>query len=215
VRYVPASTVGHDGPTTVAEFLGRRCFYGTSAAALARRHDGALAPVHVSAWSLAVWLLVLARRPVLALATLATSVGLLAHRLRGLTHDPVAVATRIAGDGTLRAAVPTLGGLTRAWSPALVLGLVPRRTRKAAALALLAPALADWWEDRGDLDAVSYVALHVADDAAYGAGVWFGCARERTAAPLVPRVSFRARVWSARSLRENLAPAEAAPTTRA
>ena len=215
VRYVPASTVGHDGPTTLAEFLGRRCFYGTSAAALARRHDGALAPVHMSAWSLAVWLLVLARRPVLALTTLAISVGLLAHRLRGLTHDPVAVATRIAGDGTLRAAVPTLGGLTRAWSPALVLGLVLRRTRKVAALALLAPALADWREDRGDLDAVSYVALHVADDVAYGAGVWLGCARERTAAPLVPRVSFRARVWSARSLRKNLAPAEAAPTTRA
>ena len=44
------------------------------------------------------------------------------------------------------------------------------------------------------LDPVRYAALHVADDVAYGAGVWVGCARERTLVPLVPRVSWRARV---------------------
>jgi mycofactocin system glycosyltransferase len=214
VRYVPAGRVEHDGPATLTEFLARRGFYGTSAAALARRHPGALSPLHVSTWSLAVWLLLVARRPVLALTALAASIGLLAHRLHGLTRDPVVVATRIAGDGTVRSALPALAGLTRAWSPALALGLTSRRTRKAAAAALLLPALADWWKDRSgtNLDPVSYAALHVADDAAYGAGVWLGCARERTVAPLVPRVSFRARVWSARSLRENLAP-EAARTS--
>ncbi|HWD53944.1 MAG TPA: mycofactocin biosynthesis glycosyltransferase MftF [Acidimicrobiales bacterium] len=207
VRYVPESTVEHDGPATLTEFLGRRCFYGSSAAALARRHPRSLPPVQVSAWSLAVWLLAAARRPALALTTLAASVGLLAHRLRGLTDDPIALATRIAGDGTVRAALPALAGLARTGSPALVAGLVFRRTRRAAALALVLPALADWRKDRSlsGLDPVSYTALHVGDDVAYGAGVWLGCARERTVAPLVPRVSFRARVWSARSLRENLA----------
>ncbi len=180
VRYVPVSTVEHDGPATLSGFLARRAFYGTSAAPLARRHPDALAPLHVSAWSLAVWLGALARRPGLAAATLAGSIGLLAHRLRGLTDDPVAVATRIAGDGTVRSAVPALAGLARAWSPALLLGLAFRRTRRAAAAALVVPALADWRVDRGrgTLDPVSYVALHVADDAAYGAGVWLGCARE-------------------------------------
>jgi hypothetical protein len=210
VRYAPQSTVEHDGPATLRDFLARRTFYGTSAAPLARRHPGALAPLDVSAWSLAVWLLAAKRRPELALATLATSVGLLSRRLRGLTRDPVAVATRIAGDGTTRAAVPALSGLARAWSPALLAGLAFRRTRRAAALALLIPALADLMKDSkkpqvgADLRPVPYVALHVADDAAYGAGVWLGCARERTVAPLVPRVSFRARVWSAHSLRQSL-----------
>ena len=117
VRYVPASTVEHDGPATLGEFLARRAFYGTSAAPLARRHPGALAPADVSAWSLAVWLLAAKRRPVLALAALAASIGLLSGRLRGLTADPVAVATRIAGDGTARAAVPALSGLTRGVEP--------------------------------------------------------------------------------------------------
>jgi hypothetical protein len=210
LRYVPASVVEHDGPATLPEFLARRASYGASAAPLARRHRGALAPVQVSAWSLAAWLLALARRPFLSIATVAASVGILAGRLRGLTVDPLSVATRIAGDGTMRSAVPALAGLTRAWSPALVLGLLHPRTRKAAAWALLVPALADWRNDRAGADSglgpLRYAALHVADDAAYGAGVWLGCARERTVAPLVPRLAFRSRVWSSRSLQENLAP---------
>jgi hypothetical protein len=210
VRYVPASIVEHDGPATLREFLARRSFYGSSAAPLSQHHRGALAPIDVSGWSLAVWLLAAKRRPVLALATLGASIGLLAERLRGLTGDPVALATRIAGDGTARAALPALSGLARAWSPALLAGLVFRRTRRTAALALVLPALADWRHDRThfgdgtDLGAGTYLALHVADDAAYGAGVWLGCARARTVAPLVPRVSFRTRVWSARSLQESL-----------
>ncbi len=210
VRYVPAGTVEHDGPATLRELLARRTFYGTSAAPLSRRHPGSLAAVDVSGWSLAVWLLAGGRRPLLAGAVLAASIGLLAERLRGLTRDPLAVATRIAGDGTVRAAVPALSGVARAWSPALLAALAFRRTRRAAALALLLPAVADWRKDRTTrkdgtgLGPWPYLALHAADDAAYGAGVWLGCAREGTVAPLVPRVTFRNRVWSARALRDSL-----------
>ena len=108
VRYVPSSTVAHEGPTTLRAFLARRAFYGTTAAPLARRHGEALAPVHLSGWTLAVWSLVLARRPVLALATLAASVTILARRLRGLVRDPVGVAAHIAGGGTAALAAPAL-----------------------------------------------------------------------------------------------------------
>jgi mycofactocin system glycosyltransferase len=204
VRYVPSSTVAHEGPTTLWAFLARRAFYGTTAAPLARRHGKALAPVHLSGWSLAVWSLVLARRPVLALATLAASVTILARRLRGLVRDPVGVAAHIAGGGTARAAAPALSSLTRAWSPALVLGLAFRRTRAVSGLALLIPAWRDWASDRQGLDPVRAIAVHMADDVAYGTGVWVGCARERTLVPLVPRVSWRSRVWSASTLRNEL-----------
>ncbi len=204
VRYVPASTVEHDGPTSLGPFLARQAFYGSSAAPLALRHGTAVAPVHVSAWSVAVWALLLGRRPVLALATLGASVVILANRLVGLVRDPVALATRIAGSGTAHSAVPALRSVARAWSPALLLGLAWRRTRRAAALALVIPALRDWTDDRRPMDPVRYTALHVADDAAYGAGVWAGCARARTVVPLIPRVSWRSRVWSPQSLRDNL-----------
>ena len=204
VRYVPASTVEHDTAATLGSFLARRAFYGTTAAPLARRHRGALAPVHLSGWSLAVWVLAVARRPVLALAALAASIGILARRLAGLVRDPVMVATRIAGGGTARSALPSLGGLARAWSPALVLGLAFRRTRKASVLTLVLPALGDWVANRQALDPLRFTAFHVADDAAYGLGVWAGCVRERTATPLVPRVSWRSRVWSSRTLHADL-----------
>ena len=210
VRYVPSSTAARKDPATLRAFLGRRAFYGTTAAPLARRHGKALAPVHLSGWSLAVWSLVLARRPLLACwrrwrPPSPSWPGV----CRGLVRDPVGVAAHIAGGGTTRAALPALAALTRAWSPALVLGLAFRRVRAVSALALLVPALSDWAADRQGLDPVRAVAVHVADDVAYGTGVWAGCVRERTLVPLVPRVSWRSRVWSSPTLRHELQPATA------
>jgi len=204
VRYEPGATVRHDGPTSAGAWLGRRAFYGTTAGPLARRHPRSLAPLHTSLWTAAVWVLAVARKPLPAAVTLAVSIVVLARRLDGLVDEPVRVAGRIAGGGTARSALPALSGLTRAWSPALLLALCGRKTRKAAALALLVPAAGDWLGTRGALDPVRYAALHVADDVAYGSGVWLGCLRARTVAPLLPRIELRTRMWSTRSLRTQL-----------
>ena len=71
VRYEPGATVAarraHD---SAAAWLGRRAFYGTTAGPLARRHPRALAPLHTSAWTAAVWVLVAARRPLPAAGVL-------------------------------------------------------------------------------------------------------------------------------------------------
>ena len=45
-----------------------------------------------------------------------------------------------------------------------------------------------WSRTRPRLDAVRFVAGHLADDMAYGAGVWAGCLPHRTSAPLRPRI---------------------------
>jgi len=204
VRYVASCAVVHRGPESLRAWMGRRYFYGTSAGPLALRHPGALAPLQTSVWTAAVWGLALARRPRAAALALAASIGVLAHRLRRLVDAPVRMATRIAGGGTAKSALPALGGLARAWSPALALGLCHPRTRRAAAVALLAPAFGDWMKEPGGLDPVRYSALHVTDDIAYGTGIWVGCVRARTIRPLLPRVVLRARVWSAPSLQETL-----------
>jgi len=201
VRYEPDATVQHDGPSRVGSWLGRRAFYGTTAGPLARRHPPSLAPLQASAWSAGVWALAGARRPFLAAGMLAASVLVLARRLNGLVEEPISVATQIAAGGTVKSALPALHGLARAWSPALVLGLCWPRTRRGAALALLGPALGDWFTDQADLDPIRYAGLHVADDVAYGMGLWLGCFNARTLAPLLPRVVFRARIWSSASLR--------------
>jgi hypothetical protein len=204
VRYVPRSTVVHEGPTALRPWIRRRAFYGTTAGPLARRHPDALAPVTTSAWSAAVWGLTLARRPLLALTTLAASVLILARRLRGLVGEPAKVAATIAGGGTAKSSIPALQGLTRAWAPAFVLGLLVPRTRRAAALALLTPALHAWWTTTTELDPARYALLHTVDDVAYGTGVWAGSLQARTIRPLLPRVTLRSRVWSSGALRSEL-----------
>lgn len=201
VRYDPASRVEHDGPTHLADFVGRRASYGTSAGPLALRHPEHMAPAAASAWSVGVWLLAARRRPVAAAGVLSASILVLSHRLRRLVKDPVMMATVIAGGGAVRSAMPTCAGLVRAWSPGLVLALFWRRTRAAAAVALVAPALADWREQPGGLDPLTYAALHVVDDIAYGSGLWLGSLRARSARPLVPEVVLQARQWSNQTLR--------------
>jgi mycofactocin glycosyltransferase len=205
VRYVPGCRVAHEGPTNLGAWLRRHSFYGTTAGPLAKGHPDVMAPVTTSAWSAAVWGLTLARRPLLAIATWAASILILARRLRGLVDRPGKVAATIAGGGTARSFVPTLDGLTRAWAPAFVAGLCVPRIRRSAALALLIPAVHDWWTTKPDLDPVRYALLHMADDVSYGTGVWAGSLRARTMRPLLPRVILRSRVWSSGALRSQLA----------
>jgi mycofactocin glycosyltransferase len=204
VRYEPASTVHHDGPRTLGSWLRRRAFYGSTAGPLARRHPDALVPLHTSVWSAGVWALASARKPVLASAFLALSVAVLARRLKGLVDEPGQVAARIAVSGTAKSTLPALSGLARAWSPALVLALCWPRARRAVALAFLAPAVGNWITDRPALDPIRYAALHIADDLAYGSGVWLGSVQARTIAPLLPHIAFRPSVWTSNSLRTQL-----------
>ncbi|HYA68492.1 MAG TPA: mycofactocin biosynthesis glycosyltransferase MftF [Acidimicrobiales bacterium] len=204
VRYVPRCTVVHEGPSRLRPWLSRHAFYGTTAGPLASRHPAALAPVSASAWTVAAWVLALARLPVTSLTAVAASILVLAGRLQGLVGEPVKVAAAIAGGGTAKSSMPALRGLTRAWAPALLLGLCFRRTRRVSAIALLAPAVDEWVAKPCALDPARFAALHALDDVAYGSGLWAGCLKARTVRPLLPCVTFRSRVWSSRSLRRQL-----------
>jgi len=61
--------------------------------------------------------------------------------------------------------------------------------------AVVIPPLVDWWQGERSVDPVRYLALRVADDLAYGAGVWAGCLQHRTAEPLRPDL----RSWPGRT----------------
>jgi hypothetical protein len=50
----------------------------------------------------------------------------------------------------------------------------------------------EWVRRRPDIDIVRWVVASVADDAAYGAGVWTSCLRTGTFGPVIPVVSLRA-----------------------
>ncbi len=187
VRYEPAVVILHEPRPTVAAWLHQRFSYGSSAAPLAARHPGALAPVRLSGWSAAAWGLAAAGAPAGGLGVAAMTTGLLARKLRGLDH-PLREAGRLAGLGHLFAGRLLAATITRTWWPfALVAAVMSRRARRVMALAVLVPPLVEWLQLQPPrLDPVRYLGLRVADDVAYGAGVWAGCARQRTIAPLVP-----------------------------
>jgi mycofactocin system glycosyltransferase len=204
VRYVPSVTVAHHEPRGTRAWLERQAFYGSTAGPLSQRHPDALAPLETSVWTAATWSLLLARRPLAALGVLGAATAVLARRLNSMIDQPARAAAQIAVGGTARAAPPALAGLTRAWSPALVVGLWSRRTRPMAAAALLLPAARSWRANSGGLDPLRFAAYHMADDLAYGVGVWKGCLQARTMRPLLPRIVFRSRTWKRPTLRADL-----------
>jgi mycofactocin system glycosyltransferase len=196
VRYEPRATVRHPIRPRWTAWLAQRYRYGTSAAALARRHGTALAPLVVSPWTAAVWGLVAAGRPALGAAAAGYSVAALAGRTPGRDCEavglPVREAVRLAGLGHLRGGLAIARALRRAWPPAAaVLAVASRRSRPALAAAVLVPGLLEWLERRPRLDPARFVALRLVDDLAYAAGVWAGCARERSARALLPDLAVR------------------------
>jgi mycofactocin system glycosyltransferase len=193
VRYDPTVRVSHHEPTTWPALLGRRLRYGTSAAPLAQRHPRNIPPLVVDPWSAVTVAALLIRRPVGAVAAFTVSVLSMDRRLR--EHDlPTADAWRIS---TVTAAKTWLGAgryTTQYAAPLLLALMLPggrgRWGRRAALASLLVgPPLAAWASRRPALDPVRFAAAAIADDMAYGAGVWAGCLRHRTTAPLRPVVA--------------------------
>mgnify|MGYP001812261153 CR=1 FL=1 len=189
VRYEPSSVVYHDARPSLPTFLRRRVDYGTSAAALHKRHPGKVAPIGISRWSAAVWGSALLGQPGIAALIGGLSTVRLASSLKGQVHDRWPAARLIAGRGYVGTARLLASAVTRTWLPLAALSMwrIPN-TRPALAAAFLVPPAVDWLERRPPIGAAAYTALHLADDAAYCAGVWLGCARERTLGPLLPRL---------------------------
>ena len=192
-RYEPGVVVWHAARRSLRGWLGQRYRYGTSAAPLEQRHPGALAPLRISGWSAAVWALLLCRRPTAAGAVaLGTAVAL----QRKLHDVPAAESARLAGLGHLHAGAQIGTSLRRSWWPAAVVVAVSiRRFRPWLALAAVGAPAIEWWRlgrrsrhaDAAPVPALhTFVGMRLADDIAYGSGLWAGCLRARSLAALRP-----------------------------
>lgn len=195
VRYEPASTVSHE--TRAAPLVwARRIFdYGTSAAALDRRHPQRLAPARFSGWNLTIAALLLARRPsaglrtTTALAVAATATALLARSLRSSAVDP-RVAPLVIGR-TMTSDAESAGHLLRReWWPVGWLALLSARRSRvglAATATMLIPVIREWRRNRPEVDLPRYLLLRLVEDAAYGSGVIAGAVTGRRPGVLLPR----------------------------
>ncbi len=184
VRYEPKVVVHHAARPDLGSWLRQRQGYGQSAGPLARRHPGALAPLGVSGWSAGVWgLLALGQVIPAGLISGWTAVAL----MKKLPDLPRKTALDLVRYGHFGAGRQIASAIGRAWWPlALIAGLVSKRARRAVLAAVLIPPLQDWYRTRPDLGVARYVGLRVADDAAYGWGLWQGAWRARTTEPLMP-----------------------------
>ncbi|MGH9043787.1 MAG: mycofactocin biosynthesis glycosyltransferase MftF [Acidimicrobiales bacterium] len=196
IRYVPSVVVDHASDVRPLRFIGRRFRDGSSAAPLARRHPAAAAPARVSPVTAVVLGLLVARRPGAAAVVCGGVCLRLGRHLGSRTENPMAKATSWGVACTARSVLGALRGLARAWSPVLWICCLTRhcgRWRVWAAAALLISATRGL-RARNGLGSSSYLAASLADDLAYGTGVWVGAWRERMVRPLMPRVALPARV---------------------
>ena len=188
-RYEPSIEVHHLPRTTTQQLVQQRMGYGESAALLAKKHRGALAPLRVSGWSTGVWASIALGFPVIG-GVVAAGTAVALHRKLRFLPDAEKESARLATLGHLHAGKQIANAVTRVWWPiALLLALVSRRARWALCLAAFVPALSDWWTTRPHLDPVRYTLLRWVDDMSYGFGVWKGVVREGNYDPLIPELS--------------------------
>ena len=177
VRYEPASQVAHAHRTTPRAWLARRVYYGRTAAPIAKRHPGNARPLHVSPWTTAAWAALATKRPKTALAITATASACSPREACRRRPPPSSPASaRCAPAGLRRRAAPLL---------------LAARVRSEAATLFAAAAITH--------------PLKLADDLAYGAGLWIGCLQHRTLEPLLPVRGWRLERHTARRGRHRTA----------
>jgi mycofactocin system glycosyltransferase len=187
-RYQPQAECSHLPRTTLQQFARQRMSYGESAAPLAKRHTGKLAPAKFNVWQASTWLLVLLGMPFIALGVAIVASASTAKKLRRFPQlrDE---SFRIALHGTVQSAQTAASAINRVWWPiAFALALFSQRLRVLFVAAALAPAVYEWWTKRPHLDVVRFVLIKMLDNTAYGAGVWKGVIASRNVAPLIPTV---------------------------
>ncbi len=192
VRYEPAATVRHQHRTHLGEWLRRKAFYGTSAAALAARHRGRGQPDGGDAVD-GRGLRGAARAAPLVAAGRGRRPGRGDRRRRASRLErsdrPVRAAAALTLEGAVAAGWQTGAALTRHyWPVAAVACIGSPRLRRAVLVAAVADGLADHRHTAPRLDPARYVAARRLDDLAYGAGVWWGAARARSPRALLPRL---------------------------
>ena len=178
VRYDPSVEVVHRPRQSCPALLAQRRAYGSAAAVLGARHGSRVAPARCSRWSAAACTALAARHPIVGLGIAAGATIALKQKLESLTGssaDSLAMATRIVAIGHLHAGRGIARALTRAWWPGTaLLALIRPRTRPLIVAAIAGPPLLDWVRGARPANPIRSLAMRLADDLAYGAGVWQG-----------------------------------------
>ncbi|MFA6300423.1 MAG: mycofactocin biosynthesis glycosyltransferase MftF [Nocardioides sp.] len=193
VRYDPSVRAHHDARHTLGGWLSRKAFYGSGGASLATRHGDRLAPaVLTPTYAVAGAALLLRRRWSAPVAAVALAHGWRSVRASLPAGDGTdAVAAQLAARGLGWAVRQESALLLRHWWPLAALGATrSRHVRRALVTALAVDAAVMVVEHRrsgSPPDPATAFAGRRLDDLAYGAGLWWGALRARSARVLLPR----------------------------
>jgi len=186
-RYEPAVTVHHSPRASLLDAWKQRVSYGSAAAPLDQRHRGAATPLRINRWSAGAWGTLACGYPLIGLVIGAASTVALERKISS-QPDSRQLALRLAGRGNIHAGRMIAQAVTRTWWPiALLLSMCSRRARRVTCAAILLPSLMTWFAKKPKVDPVSYCALKLADDVAYGTGVWKGVIATRDLGALSPK----------------------------
>lgn len=185
VRHAGGVVACHRGRTTLTAWAGRKAFYGTSAAALSRRHGELVTPAVLTPEAAALIGAALAQRRWSAGVAVAVVARMLASAPADLSPaDRVAV---VAGSVRTTSGQASALMLRHWWPLAAAACVTSRRARRVVAVAAVADAALARARADTTLDPVRFAAARRLDDLAYGAGVWAGAVRARSARCLVPQ----------------------------
>ena len=198
LRYEPIAQVAHDHRTELRDWVARKAFYGGSAAPLSVRHPDKIAPLMISGWALAAWILMAVGSSFTFLASLFVA-GVTGHRvaksMQGTetqTWDVVTVAARSLWSAALQLASAIC---RHYWPVALLAAMLFRSCRRVVVVAAVVDGVVDWAsrrqiadEDARPIGLLTYLLLKRIDDLAYGLGLWYGVLRERNVGPLKPQI---------------------------
>lgn len=189
VAYEPRSVVRHPARSSLHGLLRQRFDYGTSAAALDRRHPGRVAPLTVPVYPALAASATTAGHPLVGLASLLGSVwataGSTGLRLEMTPVKRLRLAGRLVVGGQLSGLNWFMRGLWRTLGPAPLALLASSKTRRLGVAYALAP-FADWRPTAGG--PLRWWAMRSAESSAYAAGVWAGSWRRRSLGALRPSV---------------------------
>jgi mycofactocin system glycosyltransferase len=198
LRYEPIALVAHDHRTKLRDWITRKAFYGGSAAPLSVRHPDKTAPLVISGWALAAWVLLALGSGIGTVASLAVAV--VASRRVAKAIQSANVSRRdvlvVAAYGLWVAALQLASATCRHyWPVALLAAMLSGICRRVVVIAAVVDGMVDWLrrknagdDDTRSLGLPTYLLLKRVDDLAYGIGLWCGVVRERNIGPLTPKI---------------------------
>ncbi len=193
VRYDPSVDVEHRPRRSWPELLGQRREYGSSAAVLGARHGSRVAPARCSGWSAAAWTALAAGHPIVGLGVAAGSTAALKQKLGSLADssaDSLAMTIRVAVIGHLHAGHGIARAITRVWWPLVaLLALIRPRTRPLIVAAIAGPPFLDWLRGARPSNPFRSLGMRLADDLAYGTGIWQGVSETGDLTALTPELT--------------------------